>query len=255
MYNYDYTTNINNFDDKKKYFENVSLEKQAKELKCVINHIFPAVQHVDIAGFSFGGRVAMATAATYPKLVRKLHITGVPAQRTPHAKLILESWLSNVKTIQEIKNQASQSYSNNSSSLDLIPFAWSSIMSTYSPTFLSQNEKRIPKWVQSISQQNTPEGILSLLEQTHTENISDSWHPISMANRIVSGHCVDEVQMAVGSSDCMSTVEETKKLGQLLDDTNEERKCEVIVYEGCGHAVMMEDGRTWRNDVIKFLDN
>lgn len=188
----------------------------------------------------------MATAATYPKLVRKLHITGVPATRTPLARLILTSW-------ESLLQSSKQNRGLHSKNADLLPFAWSSIMSTYSPSFLSQNEQRVPQWVEFLSRQNTLDGILALLEQTHTEDEQDEWHPISMANRVIMSDSMPEVQMAVGSLDCMATIEETMRLNELFQGKAIGNA--IHVYEGCGHAVMMEDARRWRNDLIKFLDN
>ena len=195
----------------------------------------------------------MAVAASYPKLIRKLHITGVGANRTPMAKLILKSWTDTLRTTKQ-QNHLNECNSMLTESA-LVPFAWSSIMLTYSPSFLSKNEKRVPLWVQSISKQNTVQGILAILEQTHTEDENNEWHPISMAKRIVLGDSIQELQMAVGSLDCMATVEETHKLSQLFTLKGSNSDCAVHVYDGCGHAVMMEDARKWRSDLLTFLDN
>jgi alpha/beta hydrolase fold len=45
----------------------------------VVNHL--GLSHIHLAGFSFGGRVSLAIAATYPKLVGRLSVTGVPFER------------------------------------------------------------------------------------------------------------------------------------------------------------------------------
>ena len=51
-----------------------------------------AAKGVDLCGFSFGGRVCTAIAATHPELVRKLVVTGVPARRDTKAIDVLNSW-------------------------------------------------------------------------------------------------------------------------------------------------------------------
>ena len=47
---------------------------------------------VDLVGFSFGGRVALAVAATMPHRVRRLVVTGVPADRGATGRVILKAW-------------------------------------------------------------------------------------------------------------------------------------------------------------------
>jgi hypothetical protein len=47
---------------------------------------------VDLCGFSFGGRVSLGVAAQAPELVRRLVLTGVPAERDAVGRLILQSW-------------------------------------------------------------------------------------------------------------------------------------------------------------------
>lgn len=47
---------------------------------------------VDLCGFSFGGRVSLGVAAQAPELVRRLVLTGVPAERDAVGRLILASW-------------------------------------------------------------------------------------------------------------------------------------------------------------------
>ena len=49
-------------------------------------------QSVDLVGFSFGGRIAMAVAAHKPYLVSKISVTGVPWNRPPLGAMILKSW-------------------------------------------------------------------------------------------------------------------------------------------------------------------
>lgn len=52
---------------------------------------------VDLTGFSFGGRVAMGVAAELPHLVRRLVLTGVPADRDALGRLIIKSWKSSLE--------------------------------------------------------------------------------------------------------------------------------------------------------------
>jgi len=178
----------------------------------------------------------MAAAAAYPNLIRKLHITGVPAERHAYAQLILSSW-------KEILRDT-----NNDN--DLRAFAWSSLLSSHSADFLSSHpSSRIKTWVDFICRTNTVSGLAAILGQTHTDDVDDEWHPISMAQRIVSQGSVVGGRMAVGSEDLLATVENVQILNDVLGWGD------VAVFENSGHAVPMEQARLWKNDVLRFLDS
>ena len=57
-----------------------------------ILHALEVEERVDLVGFSFGGRIALAVAAHKPYIVSKISITGVPWNRPPLGSLILKSW-------------------------------------------------------------------------------------------------------------------------------------------------------------------
>ena len=53
----------------------------------------------------------------------------------------------------------------------------------------------------------------------------------------------------------MSNVKQALELARVLqsDDGNTNMKDIYRVIDGCGHAVPMEAGRLWREDVLDFL--
>jgi len=75
-------------------FQDVSLEFQAHDFVRVVNDVFPSCQQqrFDVAGFSLGGRVALAVASTYPHMIRKLHLTGFSAARDAYASIAFAAW-------------------------------------------------------------------------------------------------------------------------------------------------------------------
>jgi pimeloyl-ACP methyl ester carboxylesterase len=184
---------------------------------------------VDVVAFSLGARIALATMAKYPTLIRKAHLTGIAAQRETMGNMIFESWKDMLSPDQGSSN--------------LRPFAWSLIMSTYSKTFLEENGlDKVLGWVDHICNNHHRMGLYHLLEQNrHFDPINDA-QDVERSSRT-------EIQIAVGSQDVISTPEQAKRLNDALGSKNN-----IQIYEGCGHAVLNEHPRQWRNDVLTFLN-
>ena len=144
---------------KHEYYGNVTLAKQAQELESILYKTFPKCANFDIIAFSLGARIALATAALFPTLIRKATLTGVGLDRSPFAKIVIYSW-------KDILVSAAADSDDHSSSLKA--FAWSIIMTTYSQSFLGlHGAQRIASWVDHICDNNNQVGLLKLLEQTH----------------------------------------------------------------------------------------
>jgi len=259
------------------YFSDVTLDRQGRDFWDVINEAFfhpdsyyyqnfvqdgvGMNKQVDVAGFSFGGRVAMAAATIQPLRIRRLHLTGVGADRDEYANVILSSW----KDILGVNSDKSAKESNR-----IRAFAWAIILSTYSEQFLSRaGAKRVQLWVDGVCQYNTVEGLKAILIQTHgthTDNLDngkqamdDMWTPASMAQRIRSNECVESCRILVGSEDRISSIAQSKRLAQLLglqqnNSTQDEERVNLRVVDGCGHAVPMEAKNMWREDVLTFFE-
>jgi len=117
--------------------------------------------------------------------------------------------------------------------------------------------------VERICEGNNPRGLLALLEQTHTDDLEDEWHVLSMARKIVEeqgslydttgvndeGDCGIRGRLVVGELDCMASVAEVRRLSRVLGWG------EVGVFEGSGHAAVIERAREWRKDLLDFLDS
>eukprot|EP00563_Minutocellus_polymorphus_P015368 CAMPEP_0181057778 /NCGR_PEP_ID=MMETSP1070-20121207/20437_1 /TAXON_ID=265543 /ORGANISM="Minutocellus polymorphus, Strain NH13" /LENGTH=271 /DNA_ID=CAMNT_0023137225 /DNA_START=420 /DNA_END=1235 /DNA_ORIENTATION=+ len=232
-------------------FSNVTLPYQAEALASVVEAAYDSglfhVRHIDVAGFSLGGRIALATASVHPHLFRRLHITGVGAARDDYAKVMLASWKDILS--QEIRQQGGEN-----GETALRAFGWSTILATYSHDFVAaMGAKRIRTWVDGIANQNTLDGIAALLEQTHGEMEIDEWSPLSMARRISQSQGnimeIDRLKgkLVVGGNDRMATPAEVERLGKELS-------WEVLILAAsAGHAVPMECAREWRTDLLDFL--
>jgi len=230
-------------------YTNVSLPAQASYLMETIDKVIgfttttttTSSPKVDLVGFSLGGRIAMATALLYPDRIRSLHLTGVAAERSILGRLTVASWKDHV--------------SRDSS---LTSFAWSVLLATYSSATLDrlQHDGKLQSILDFIARQNTPEGLLALLEQTHTDSTSsslsagdDEWSTVAMARRICALQPPLSGNLCVGRFDQdMAPLKEVERLTHILGWKS------PYIIEGCGHAVPMEQPRLWRKHLLECLE-
>lgn len=205
--------------------ENVSLPAQATTLVETLDDL--SLEQVDLVGFSFGGRVAMATGCLHPKRLRKLHLTGVAADRSDYGHLAMEAWQDIIQSDRSLRS-----------------FAWSILMATYSPNFL--RNQPIERYLEHICQSNAAEGLLSLFEQAEVNNPDDPWHVVNMARQINEWGIPGK--LCVGDLDLMAPPNHAKELCQILGWPSPE------IVSNCGHAVGLEAARARRTDVLSFLD-
>jgi pimeloyl-ACP methyl ester carboxylesterase len=262
------------------YYADVSLERQGKDFWEVVDEAFygpnshyyqnyvtdnTSKRQVDLAGFSFGGRVAMAAATIQPGKIRRLHLTGVGAERDEYANIILASWKEILGTDsyddrKEMEEECDPDFHSSRCTSRLRAFAWSIILATYSAPFLaSVGSNRVQSWVDGVCKYNTEEGLKAILMQTHGSFTSelgnkqtlDLWTPAAMANRISSGKCVTSCKVLVGSNDKMASPAQARKLATILGLADEY----FYVIDGCSHAVPMEAQKLWRQDLIDYLND
>ena len=266
------------------YYENVTLERQGHDFWKVVDEAFfdPGCYYynnnniinstttkkksenlVDVACFSFGARIAMAAATIIPNRIRRMHLTGVGAERDDLANIHIESWkeILGCCTNHDAVDDEMKMKRDNSR---LRSFAWSIILATYSEKFLiSSGPDRIKTWVDGVCQYNTEEGLRAILMQTHDND--GEWSPASMALRIrqqqssnKSELSIESCRIVVGSEDKMANPNQAYQLAKILSRNakNKEDDDDSIykVVEGCGHAVPMEAMRLWREDVLQYLN-
>ena len=233
-----------------KYYYDVSLERHGNDFWEVVDEAFFSdkdddddnTKIVDVASFSFGGRVALSAAANQPHRLRRLHISGVGHGRDTLASVHITSWKEILGDKTKVKNDDDNSR--------LQAFAWSIILATYSSQFLeSMGPDRIKMWVDSVCENNTEEGLRAILMQTQD---ADEWSPAAMANRIqAADKSIDSCRIVVGAQDKIASPMQALQLAKIFcDDTDDIYK----VIEGCGHAIPMEAMRLWREDVLQYLN-
>ena len=236
------------------YYDDVSLERQGRDFWSVVDDAFGNNNDgkVDVVGFSFGGRVAMAAAVVQPNRIRRLHLTGVAAERDEYGNVLCLSWKEMLgANYIDIMGEKEREETNNSNSR-LRAFAWSIILATYSEQFLaSVGAARVLTWVDGVCKYNTHSGLSAILLQTHGGE--GQWTPASMAERMKGS--VESFKLVVGSNDKMASPDQVLRLAQLLgteEENKQDNSCYKVV-ENCGHAVPFEAMRLWREDVIKYL--
>jgi pimeloyl-ACP methyl ester carboxylesterase len=212
--------------------ENCSLAQQVEDFQALMDcnpQFCDDEGRVNLCGFSFGGRVALAIAAKLPERVSRLVCTGVPAHRSATGRTILRAWRSSLEA----------------GNLD--SFMWQSMVDGFSPEFLARHESRLPQWVESAVAANRSEAIASLVAQTHTYDVCSPWHTVSLAQQAsANGLQSDKALFLVGGQDRLASPESCADLCGIGG-----WECRVI--EGAAHSVPIEQPRLWREAVVSHL--
>jgi pimeloyl-ACP methyl ester carboxylesterase len=183
------------------------------------------VPPVDLCGFSFGGRIALAVAATRPELVRRLVITGVSAGRGALGRVIVRAWKAALATG------------------DLEALAWLSLADTLGPTYLDRNEHMLEAMVKAVVSRNRYDGIKALFEQTLGDDPAWEFHPTRLAPRI---SC--PTLLIAGGHDRLAPAGELAGLAALFAGPVTHH-----VVPDVGHTVAIEAAEAWRAHVLEFL--
>ncbi len=180
---------------------------------------------VDLCGFSFGGRVALAIAATRPELVRRLVITGVSAGRGALGRVIVRAWKAALATG------------------DLEALAWLSLADTLGPAYLDRNEHLLEGMVKAVMTRNHYAGIRALFEQTLGDDPAWPYHPTALAPRIACPSL-----LLAGAHDRLAPAAELAALAALFAGPVTHH-----VVPNVGHTVAIEAPEVWRRHVLEFL--
>ena len=161
--------------------------------------------------------------------VRKVVVTGVPADRGATGRAILRAWSSSL------------------SRGDLRGFLWQSMADGHSSAFLTKHENKLEQWIESAVQANTAEAIYGLVRQTHTEDTASPWHTVSLARLAQQqGLTPERALFLVGDQDRLATPEECEILARIG-----EWRFQVI--EGAAHSIPIEQPELWRKAVTSHL--
>ncbi|WAS93127.1 alpha/beta fold hydrolase [Nannocystis punicea] len=180
---------------------------------------------VDLCGFSFGGRIALAIAAERPERVRRLVLSGVSAGRGALGRVIVRAWREALRTG------------------DLEALAWISLGDTLGPRYLEANEAVLEAFVRATIQRNTYAGISALFTQTLSDAPDSQWAPLNLAPRVQP-----PALLLAGALDRLAPPAE---LDALVAAFPGPARAEVL--PDVGHTVAIEAPERWRALVLEFL--
>lgn len=182
---------------------------------------------VDLVGFSFGGRVALAIAAHRPHLVRRLVLSGVALRRGVLSELIVQGWIATLATG------------------DLSALARVSLVDTLGPAYLEKHAALIDAMVKAATTRNRFEGIRQLFADTmtaETEAPDSLWTNTALAPRV---QCPSLVMG--GQLDRLAEPAQVQALATALGG-------EYRSFMGVGHTIPIEVAGVWREAVETFAE-
>jgi 3-oxoadipate enol-lactonase len=179
---------------------------------------------VDLCGFSFGGRLSVAVAATRPELVRRLVLSGVALDRGIVGRLIVQGWRATLATG------------------DLEALARVSLPDILGPTYLEKHAGLIESMIKTSVQRNRYEGIAALFEQTLALPEDSPWTLPQLIDRVRAPTLV-----LGGAHDRLAPPAEIEQLADRLGARH-------VILPDAGHTVAIETPEAWRAQVEAFLD-
>jgi 3-oxoadipate enol-lactonase len=178
---------------------------------------------VDVCGFSFGGRVATAVAATHPALVRRVVLTAVGLDRGIVGRLIVRGWVATLDTG------------------DLEALARVTLPDILGGPYLEEHAELVESMVQTAVDRNRYDAIRALFEQTLSLPADSPWAIDQLIARIEAPTLVIN-----GALDRLAPPAEGEALAQALGGQHR-------TIPAAGHTVPIEAPQAWRAAVEDFL--
>ena len=182
---------------------------------------------VDLCGFSFGGRVALAIAAERPELVHRLVLSGVALDRGLVGRLIVRGWLAALDTG------------------NLEALARVSLPDILGPEYLEANAALIEPMVRASMERNRYDGVLALMRSTIDLAEGSPWTAGPLAARI-RAHGIAALCLG-GALDRLAPPDEVAALADALAS-------EHATIANAGHTIAIETPQAWREHALAFLD-
>lgn len=182
---------------------------------------------VDLCGFSFGGRLALAIAAEHPQLIHRLVLSGVAFDRGLVGRLIVRGWLAALATG------------------DLEALARVSLPDILGPRYLEANAALIEPMVKATVERNRHAGVLAMMRATLDLPEGSPWGAPALAER-VRAHGLQTLCVG-GALDRLAQPADVIALADALGGPH-------VIIDGVGHTVAIEAPQLWREHALAFLD-
>jgi 3-oxoadipate enol-lactonase len=201
----------------------VSLARHVEDFVALV-HALQLPTPLDLCGFSFGGRVSLAIAATQPALVRRLVISGVGLDRGVVGRLVVAGWIATLAT----------------GSLEAL--ARVSLPDIAGPAWLAKHEDLVESMVTAVVQRNSYEGIRALFLQTLQPAEGSPWATRALAERV---RC--PVLAMGGAHDRLAPPAAVRELAACMGGHHR-------IFADAGHTIPIEAAEAWREAVLEHLD-
>jgi 3-oxoadipate enol-lactonase len=204
--------------------DDVSMPRHVEDFGSLVEALAIAMP-ADLCGLSFGGRVALAVAATRGDLVRRLVVSGVGRDETSAGRALVRSWLSALEAG------------------DVEVFSRKNATDAFGSAYLEAEGVDLDEIARVTTRRNRPAAVRALLRQILLEREPGSpWAPEALAQRV---RC--PVLLVGGALDPIAPPAEIQALaGPLRADTH--------ILAGVGHTLPLEAPEEWRRQVLAFLD-
>lgn len=193
----------------------LTLDVHTDDLRRLLDAL--GLERATLCGFSFGARVALGFAATWPERVDRLILTSLGAAPSARTEMILRGWY-------EVLIRGGQE-----------AMIWCAMPHIFGERFLEGHKAQIDGMIRASLQRNTAEGLRALLEGHR-----DFPDVASLARRVTA-----PTLLITADGDPLVPPASAQALLEALGDA------EHVLVPGCGHTIPIEEPDVWREAVMR----
>ena len=193
-----------------------TLKLHLDDLTALLEHL--AIRKADLVGLSHGAHLALALAANHPKLVRRLVLGSIGAQKSARTQSIVRSW-------QEILARK-----------DMETMVWAMVPHVFGEQYLAHKLKSLERLVKTIVRRNKEPAL-----KAHLVSM-ENYPPVSSLAKKIRA----PVLVLSGGEDTLVSEASARVLGQICRGRH-------ATIEGVGHSLPAEAPERFNRWVASFL--